>query len=205
MTEIELRHLTKKAIQGDKDANKQLYQYNAMLAKRANSRMSALEKKNLDYYAYDRASIYNKTIGLSNRFTTSSKKLGGAGGIARNIRELETFLNAESSTVTGHRNIRERRLTSFRAIGLDIEQDKETEDAFLRFLGSESVQEVFEILGNSDFVKMMASFTRKKNDIKKLERQFKAFIAGEKSYDQILDYMERGIKKNAKLDRDSTN
>jgi hypothetical protein len=183
LTENEIRLLTKQAIKGNKEAYSTLLEENKTLAKRANTRLSALEKKNLDYYSYDRATGFTGSEYQKNRFTTS-KKLLDADTLGVQLRELNRFMGSKSSTVTGQKQIASKRIQTFRDKGVNIPQGKETE--FLRFIGSESIQEVFEFTGASEeLVDLIAKQFGKHHDIKKLSSQFDKYLTGALSYEEL--------------------
>ena len=95
---IDIRTLAWKASEGDPFAYEKLQAENKKLARLANSRMRALEKAGLDMFAYDRAKTYLDTQGKK-RFSTVLAPQSDYRGMAEQMGELVTFINAKTSTV----------------------------------------------------------------------------------------------------------
>lgn len=197
MTENEIRTLTRKANKGDAQAFQKLYQENAKLAKRANTRLSTLEKSNYDFYAYDRAVGFTQTTYNKNRFTTSKKVLEDVEGIAWQVRELNRFLSAKSSTVRGQKQIELGRVEKFREMGVNVPQGKEKD--FLRYLGTETIQEVFEVTGRSeDIVDLIKGMQHGQRSFNKLNRMFNAFLDDKIAYDELEEQLKAEQKREQK-------
>lgn len=122
------------------------------LARRANSRLLRLEKKGLVGWAYKPAVRYTqKAYGL-NRFSTRKEISDDPFEAIEEVEEIINFLNAESSTVTGVRNIESRITETFRKKGLDVKNPKdffdflssETYKQSEKNLSSEQIQELFD-------------------------------------------------------------
>lgn len=127
--------LAKSALQGNTSALVNLKRINKQLVKTANQALTRLEKSGFTRYAYSRAVSYTETITGKSRFTTSEKYLEDVGDIVRNIRELKTFLNSKSATVSGNRQIDKEILETFELKGIRI--PKESQDEFFDFLNSD--------------------------------------------------------------------
>lgn len=107
------------------------------LARRANSRLLRLEKKGLVGWAYKPAVRYTQKAYGSNRFSTRKEISDDPFEVIEEVEEIINFLNAESSTVTGVKNIESRITETFRKKGLDIKNPKE----FFDFLSSETYKQ----------------------------------------------------------------
>lgn len=181
-----IRWLEKRAMKGDDTAYRELLNMNAKYAKRANTRLSALEDKHMDFYAYDRAFGYTATTYNKNRFTTSKKLLEDAHGVSQNLREIRRFLNSESSTIGGQKKIQRKRVEAFKQQGFEIPKGKETD--FLRFLGSESVQGIIEVIGHSEkIVDAISGQLKQGRSIDSLQRDFDYYLSGNIKYDELMD------------------
>lgn len=107
------------------------------LARRANSRLLRLEKKGLVGWAYKPAVRYTqKAYGLK-RFSKRKKISDDPFEVIEEVEEIINFLNAESSTVTGVKNIESRITETFRKKGLDVKNPKD----FFDFLSSETYKQ----------------------------------------------------------------
>lgn len=131
------------------------------LARRANSRLLRLEKKaskdskgrnKYIGWAYKPATRYTQKAYGSNRFSTRKEISDDPFEVIEEVEEIINFLNAESSTVTGVRNIESRITETFRKKGLDVKNPKdffdflssETYKQSEKNLSSEQIQELFD-------------------------------------------------------------
>lgn len=194
----EITALRRAASKGDAEAYKTLLAENARLAKRANTRMAALEKAGLAYYAYERAAGYLASEYGSNRFTTSKKKLADPYDLAQNILEERTFLRAETSTISGQKRVRAARMQSFADIGITLPRGRE--DDFLRFLGSDTVQAALNTVGrksaiSGELVEKLAgaydSAAEKAGVKRYIVNLLNKFASGDIAYNEVTDYLER--------------
>lgn len=78
------------------------------LAKTANERLRKLEKAGINVWAYESALDYLSET--DRRRFTAGKKSRSEKELRREFNKLLDFLTAESSTITGYKNIRERRI-----------------------------------------------------------------------------------------------
>lgn len=194
----EITALRRAASKGDTEAYKTLLAENARLAKRANTRMAALEKAGLAYYAYERAAGYLASEYASNRFTTSKKKLADPYDLAQNILEERTFLRAETSTISGQRAVKEKRLEAFKELKIELPAGRE--DDFLRFLGKSSIRDAFEVVGHKTtvsgelFDRLAGAYDAAGDKVgvrRYIVSLINKFLAGKKSYNEVTDYLER--------------
>lgn len=98
----------------------QLNDLRLTLARKANRRLRALEKANLDYYAYDVATLYTRQTRNSNRFSEKKNMYTNIEAVLNEISRIEQFLNSKSSTVKGQRDIQRRREQAFKDKGYDM-------------------------------------------------------------------------------------
>lgn len=139
-------------LRGDFTSLDDLNNLRVKLARRANSRLLRLEKKGLVGWAYKPAVRYTqKAYGL-NRFSTRKEISDDPFEVIEEVEEIINFLNAESSTVTGVRNIESRITETFRKKGFDVKNPKvffdflssETYKQSEKNLSSEQIQELFD-------------------------------------------------------------
>lgn len=139
-------------LRGDFTSLDDLNKLRLKLARRANSRLLRLEKKGLVGWAYKPAVRYTQQAYGSNRFSTRKEISDNPFEVIEEVEEIINFLNAESSTVTGVRNIESRITETFRKKGLDIKNPKdffdflssETYKQSEKNLSSEQIQELFD-------------------------------------------------------------
>lgn len=192
LSEEQLQYYKRKADQGSQSALDVLLTYNRTQSARANARMKALEKSGYDYYAYDIAKTYVEQYGRE-RFSTSRKLLPTTKDLVNQLRVLNKFLSAESSTIKGQKRIEERRISEFSEKGFSIPVNIRKD--FLIFLGSEETRYAFEIIGDSDkAVRGMIDLINESKDNRKklneLKKDFENYYKGELSYNDLM----KGLK-----------
>lgn len=88
------------------------------LAKRANTRLLALERAGRDYWAYDIAQQY---LNARNRRRFSERAFKGSERNAvRELEEIISFLNSASSTITGSKAIENKIKSTFAEKGVNV-------------------------------------------------------------------------------------
>lgn len=186
-TEMELRTLQKLIESGDSNAMKELKQNGDKLVNRANTRLRALEKNDLKLFPYRRAINYIENRLDSKRFSKSVKRLGGIDGYIEQYRELKRFLEAESSKVSRAREIVKQRYETLKDVGINIEENNANK--FFEFIGSDTVQDLFETTGTSDILMDLIAENLNKHHktIRGMERDFNKYLNGDLSYDTLIE------------------
>lgn len=162
------------------------------LAKRANARLLSLERAGRDYWAYDIAQQY-----LSTRNRRRFSERGFKGSPRNAVRELEeiiSFLNSESSTITGSKAIETKIKSSFARKGVNV-SDLNSRD-FFDFLdwynsdkrGRSKIQSAIAI----DFYNKAIQQGKSKEDVQAAIEQFKQGRASLRDM-----YSANGIRYNA--------
>lgn len=145
-------------LRGDFTSLDDLNKLRVKLARRANSRLLRLEKKAIKTdqkyigWAYKPATRYTQKAYGSNRFSTRKEISDDPFEVIEELEEIINFLNAESSTVTGVKNIESRITETFRKKGLEVKNPKdffdflssETYKQSEKNLSSEQIQELFD-------------------------------------------------------------
>jgi hypothetical protein len=107
------------------------------LVKAANQRLSRLEKHGETNWAYQRVMKDLKTPkGVAPRFSYAKISDATEAALNNRLSEVLRFLNSESSTVTGVRDINKRRIQSLRDGRLNMKI--ENEELFIAFLKSDT-------------------------------------------------------------------
>lgn len=113
------------------------------LVKAANQRLSRLEKHGETNWAYQRAMKDLKTPkGVAPRFSYAKISDATEAALNNRLSEVLRFLNSESSTVSGVRDINKRRIQSLRDGRLNMKI--ENEQLFIDFLKSDSFKSLAE-------------------------------------------------------------
>lgn len=118
-----------------------LLSYRRTIAKRANTRLRALENakskitgRNFTYGAYERYA--SNVLNMDRpRFSESKYFQGNLSELRREIANIERFLDAESSTISGNRNIENARVNTFES-KFGISKDIARSADFYEFLNS---------------------------------------------------------------------
>lgn len=114
------------------------------LSEEVNRRMSSLEEAGLDYGAYNK--IYNY-LGIIRNYRNKVRRAPITKGshetksnLKKQIREMDAFLQSESSTIEGQLAIRQRIVDTFRGYkhGFELKYEK----SFFDFLGSEQYKNI---------------------------------------------------------------
>ena len=140
--------LRARAISGDKAAYEEMVERNKALAKKANRRLSALEKAGFTRYAYDRAISYTESEYGMKRFTTDLNKLKDIPDLQINLQEMSKFIDSKASTVSGNKRIDLNIVNSFRDKGITIPKGSENE--FIDLIKSDEFQTLKKTYVDSD-------------------------------------------------------
>lgn len=190
----ELRQLRTRAARGDLNALRQLQVENRRLAKIANRRMLELEKADRAYYAYDAAVFFTENTYGKKRFSTSQKKLSTPKLLFQQLTEMTLFINRESSTVKGQKEIENRRIQTLEySYGYKF-KDRSSAVEFLKFLGNKSVSSITKGLTrkySGDITDIIyGAFEHEDFDKSEAIRKFEAYQAGELYYDELVEYLD---------------
>lgn len=136
---------------------KDLQEMHRTLAKRANQRIVRLEAAGVDYGQYKLTQRYLQMQGRT-RFSESPTYSDNINILRREITEIQGFLTAKTSTISGIREIERKRQKTFEGKGIHFENPKEFydflnskdfEDLKKAGIASEQIVEEFTRLGNS--------------------------------------------------------
>lgn len=178
-----------------------LYKRRQQLARKANRRLRQLESDGYDRWAYSRALEYiEQTLGKGRkRFSESEGKRVNRTRAASDIRNIEAFLNSESSTVKGQEEIINRREWTLmkRYTGIDMTTEEGRNDFydFVDSLDFTSLDSVFK--GMSDpIVQLYSDAYDNKKAMQTLKRSIKDFQSGKiKRFSTIEKRVQRSLGK----------
>lgn len=127
----------------------QLRQIYPKYARLANARLRELDLNDVDYYAYERAV---KDLGGRNRFPAGVKSLTD-NALYNLAASVTTFINSESSTITGLNNINHRRIETIKEqVKLHYNQ------GYIDLPNGASKQEFFAFLDTPEFYNKFSDF-----------------------------------------------
>lgn len=110
------------------------------LAKRANSRLLALERAGIEYGAYSQAAAYlSQVVEPGRKLRFSERPKLPLKELRQQLYEMERFLNAQTSTVGGVRKYRSQ-VYATAAARYNFNTDSVTEADYLAFVSSQSFQ-----------------------------------------------------------------
>lgn len=133
----DIRSAAWNATQGSEEAYNFLKDQNKRLAKIANARIRSLKKAGLDMFAYDRAITYLQNSGRKS-FSWTLPPPSDYKAMVEQLSELTTFINAQSSTVSGARRLLDDRLEKISEY-TGHTYTEEQRRSLGRLLGSDSV------------------------------------------------------------------
>lgn len=166
-------------LRGDFTSLDDLNKLRVKLARRANSRLLRLEKKaskdskGSKYigWAYKPATRYTQKANGSNRFSTRKEISDDPFEVIEEIEEIINFLNAESSTVTGVKNIESRITETFRKKGLEVKNPK----VFFDFLSSETYKQSEKNLSSEQIQELFDRAVGKGKAVKQIKQTLEDF------------------------------
>lgn len=162
----------------------------AHLSKLANSRLRALEKANLDMFAYDRIMTFLENQGRR-RFPKSFVAQDDYRGMVKTMSELVNFINAKTSTVAEARNFLERKLDKISSFtGTEYTQEQKYQLGHL--LGTDSVATLLrDVRGASEEVlEALEEIALTDFDTNKLSTIIDRYLAGYNPFDKSNDYLD---------------
>lgn len=150
-TQQQIDDMFARAQVGDPAALEWIYKQNNALSKRANSRLSYLEKQNMETAAYQRAQYYLGEERGSNRFYQGKK--GSLEDLQENMEQAAQFLRSQTSTVRGEKKRQERIYDTLEEQGyIEIPEDPKEERAYKKemnkFLSSDAFNEIKKAFGS---------------------------------------------------------
>lgn len=109
-------------------------------ARIANERLRALEKAGRAYWAYDVAVSYTQRSRGRNRFNQKKTWSGTKEGLLHEVEELQSFLNMNTSTISGSKRVEQKIVNTFQQNrGIDIDRIGRADFFnFLTFLNTKS-------------------------------------------------------------------
>lgn len=153
------------------------------MAKKSNTRLAILDKKGIDYYAYEKAMVYNvKQKGREkNRFYTGTK-FKNKNEVIQQILHMKEFLQSKSSTLRGLKSIHHDRVESFRKKGLKIK--KKDERHFIDFLKSNILSKA---LDSGQVLNTFVDALNKGEEVEKINKEFQNFLDGNITIDVVQE------------------
>jgi hypothetical protein len=151
----------------------------------ANKRLAELEKEGIDYYAYAKAKHYNEATGRDkNRFYRGSK-FRSERDLNIHIQNIFDFLNAESSTAEGIKNINDRRINMFKEKGVNIPKGREKD--FYDFLSSEQFKNLGKYADSNQIIETFVDARKMGLDVDLINEEFTNFMNGELDFDEVQE------------------
>lgn len=150
------------------------------LAKRANERLRSLEKHKYIQSAYR---IAEKATGKKNkpRFKENFKN-ATAHEIEYNLRTLQSFLTAESSTLSGMNRIHERSIDTINS-RLDVPiSDRET---FKSFLSSKQFKTLKKMVDSDELIEDFSSASDEGFSLDEIMSQYQEFLDSNITFDEL--------------------
>lgn len=192
LTIDEIERLNKQAKKGSEGAIEALRKYNREISRLANQRLARLEKAELDYYAYDRAVAFTESEYGGSRFRYDYISLPSTRDVYDQVLEVQTFLESESSTVRGQRNIQRQRLQSFRDMGVPIPKNPQAERAFINFLNDSDTLDLLKKSFGSEqlfgyIADMLAPRNTRTKRLQDLSNAFKKALDNEETLDVTFE------------------
>lgn len=186
----------------DREELKQMYK---LLSHRADQRLVELEKLSSKYgygdilnYAYRGAMWDIRQIRGegSKRFRTSNVESWDVRTLRANINRVQSFLDADTSTIGGIKSVERRKIESFnKTTGLNL-----TREEFIRFIESKQFEKMINLFGSSQIGRVVHYSKDVKKELKNAKQWAK--YHGITSTDKINDrakekFLEKHPNSNA--------
>lgn len=166
----------------------ELQNINEVLAKRANWRLSDLEKKGLESAAHTRATYYTSEVSeyaTGNRFSRSKKM--DIDSLYEQIQQESNFLRWQTSTAAGERERREKIFESLEEKNLITVPEgmkrSTFKDKFLRFLSDDAWSEIKKHLYHKEILNEAGEAIAAGASVQELSQAMTNYMAGETSED----------------------
>lgn len=176
--------------------DRQLEQAVTQVAKTANRRLEALEKRGLTQYAYQSVEKVRKGSSKAKRFST---KLTGKSKkeIAKELNALEDFFNRPTSTVTGAKKAHEKavkRLKEDRIVGVSgvrgLEINETNRESFFNFISSQEYKDMERLVASEDLQEFFIDVQDQISE-KALTQLFRDFQNADIGWNEIYSEIER--------------
>lgn len=180
----EIRRLQLRAVRGDRASQEALIALNDEIARDVNKRLRELERRGYDYGAYNAPVHFTQTVYDTNRFKKSGQ-MDGDYYLMRTQSEIGVkFLNMQTSSVFGQKEVEEKRFTSFVDMGIvDPNYSRRKFKNFLKFLSNEESRQVVDSWGTSSTMVevLFDAYNRKENTKKRMTAVFREYLNPEDS------------------------
>lgn len=177
------------ASQGNEMSYTILKEQNRKLAKIANVRMKALEKAGYDMMAYDRAHTYLELQGLK-QFSTKLASPSDYKGMVKQLQELTTFINLESSTVAGAKKALNKKLQTISDFtGKTYSEEQKL--ALGRLLSNDSITTLLrDVRGDSgEVIDALEELSLTDVDTQAINEVIDKYLAGYDPFGDSFDYL----------------
>lgn len=164
----------------------QKIQVSQALAKRANTRMKALESKGINYYAYENAKRFLR--GQDRNRYYEGKKLTPA-QLDRQLKSLQKFLQAKTSTLRGLREVDNAKIEAFRAKGFDV---KNPNDLF-NFLSSNQFKRMSKLMDSNQIVEDFLEASDEGVPSDEIMNAYKTYIESQYTQNEIRELRRGGL------------
>lgn len=158
------------------------------LAKRANVRLSTLEKHDLDNdtWAYGKASRYLRNQDRIRFY--EGKKYNSERELNRQLQELTYFLNAKSSTIRGIKQMEKERYATF---AKNHELDKSHMEDYYTFLQSEQFGLLRRTLDSETLFDDLSLALQQGVDLETLEKQYAEYTNTNITFEKVQEKYNR--------------
>jgi len=180
---------------GDNEAYSQAFREYRRLSKQVNQQLLRLERKGYKRFAYNKVTDFLQSFFGRNRFGTSKKKLKNVANLKRAYLQAIEFRDSETYSIKGY-ELKKKEIENNSSLlaNLFSDEDYELEQAFYEFLNSDEGQDIMEIMGTSDWIVNLLKGkiedgTADTDYFRKLYRIANNFLAGNMSYDELIERM----------------
>lgn len=151
-----------------------------VLSKRANERLRALSKANIDYGAQRKAAYWLKKE--DRQFFYTGEKFTDL-KLKTQLNVLKEFLSSPTSTLTGIKEGVNKRIKTFEEKGLVIKDPK----TFFAFLGSQQFKSLSKIVDSDQLVEDFSQAIDDGYNAAEIQQQYEDFLTSEMTFEQVQE------------------
>lgn len=157
------------------------------LAQKANGRIRTLRKNDINYYAMEHVNYFLDQQGRENFYT--GRNFESEEELNRQLYELTNFLNSKSSTMTGLKEVRNKRINTLSSkYNIDI-STKQKEKLFFEFLSSEQFKQLCKYADSEDILDDVSAAMQDGEGISQIQEEYQDFLINNQdmTFEQIAE------------------
>ena len=175
--------LSRKAKNGDKKAQTELYNINRELSKQANKQLKELRAKGYTSFGYKAAVERNKILTGYSRFKYGRETQNDIDFLTENAISANRFLEYDTATIAGYEKMMDRHIEAVEKFTHSKIADR---DLYIDFMRTEAFSELMKI-DSGQTLEMTVDSIKSEKDLQKLKRLYKKYEKNKIKYDELVE------------------